>query len=80
MVFAGGDTIASCIYIMMAPRRHQGTIAPRALKKNEKRSYGKCPNGNLSLEGVLRAYEAWKYAGTIGNGYSFAHIKDGANP
>ena len=28
----------------------------------------------------FRGQGAWKYAGTIGNGYSFAHPKYGANP
>jgi hypothetical protein len=65
----------------MAPRWHEGTIAPRALKK-----YlfffvqGKCPKTNLSFEGVLKGLGAWEYAGIIGNGYSFAHAKYGANP
>ena len=29
------------IFLFMAPRWHQGTIAPRALKKNKKRMFGK---------------------------------------
>ena len=40
----------------MAPRRHQGTIAPRVLKKNKRMFLNKCPKVNLSFESVLRAY------------------------
>jgi len=40
---------------LMAPRWRQGTIAPRALKKNNKENVGKWPKANLSFEGVLRA-------------------------
>jgi hypothetical protein len=29
---------------------------------------------------VLKGLGAWEYAGIIGNGYSFAHAKYGANP
>ena len=63
----------------MALRWHQGTIAPRALKQKYflREEF---PKANLSFEGVLRAYGAWEYARTIGNGYIFAHAKYGANP
>ena len=37
----------------MAPRWHQGTIAPRALIKNKKKMVEKCYKVNLSFEGVL---------------------------
>ena len=63
---------------IMAPRRHQGTIAPRALKHFFFLEKGL--KANLSFEGVLRALVAYEYAGIIGNGYSFAHAKYGANP
>ena len=36
------------------PRWHQGTIAPRALKRIKNKSVEKCPKVNLSFEGVLR--------------------------
>ena len=35
---------------------------------------------NCGFEVVLEAYGGWEYAGTIGNGDSFAHAKHGANP
>ena len=34
------------IYIYMAPQWHQGTIAPRALKKNKNKMWGKWPKAN----------------------------------
>ena len=37
----------------MAPRWHQGTTAPRAIKKNKK--LGKCPKVNLRFKDVLMA-------------------------
>ena len=36
----------------MAPLRHQGTIAPTALKKKKIYILAKCPKVNLSFEGV----------------------------
>ena len=39
---------------LMAPLWHLGTIAPRALKKNETIFWGN-PKVNRSLDGVLRA-------------------------
>ena len=38
-----------------------------------------CPKVSLSFEGVLRAWGARAHVETIGNGYSFAHAKYGAN-
>ena len=40
----------------------------------------KCSKANLSFEGVLTPWGLWEYAGTIGNGYSFAYAKYCANP
>ena len=42
------------IKLYMAPRWHQGTIAPRVLKNNIL-SFEKCPKVDLSFEGVLKA-------------------------
>ena len=44
-----------------------------------KEKWVKLTKGNLSLEGVLRAYEAGARAETIGNVYSFVHAKYGAH-
>ena len=38
--------------VHMAPRWHQGTIAPRALKKNTKQIWRKCPKADLNFEVV----------------------------
>ena len=60
----------------MAPRWHQETIASRALKMNETRFVGKM----LPKRVKVLSLGAWEYAGTIRNGYSFAHAKYNANP
>ena len=65
----------------MAPRWHQGTIAPNGLSKTIKKEFGrKCSKANLSFECVLKVLAGMEYAGSIGNGYSFAYAKYGANP
>ena len=34
----------------------------------------------LKCSGRFRGLGAWKYAGMVGNGYSFGHAKYGASP
>ena len=45
----------SMVSRFMAPRWHQGTIAPKPLKRNKKKLGEKCPKANHSFEGVVRA-------------------------
>jgi hypothetical protein len=66
------------VYSLMAPRWHQGTIAPMALKNNKVKS-GNVQNKSLFLGRFKGLRGHWEYVGTIGNGYNFAHAKHGGN-
>jgi hypothetical protein len=76
-----GSTLAPKLTLgNMAPRWHQGTIATRALTKNKNIFFENASKQIIVFRSFKRSMGAWECAGTIGNCYSFAHAKYGANP